>query len=465
MQRATAENPDELRLVAINGMLGYGYEAASLGNGIAAEPHLFGVDAGSTDAGPFYLGHGRSLTSAQQVERDLEGALQAVKEAGVPLVIGSAGFGGASVHVDFCLERLVQVANRLSVSFRCAVIRSDLDREVVKRAIADKKVRPLAGAPELRPEDVDDSTQLVGQIDTEAIATALAQEDVEIVVTGRSCDTAIYAALPIMKGFDPGLALHMAKIMECGAQCAIPLAPNDCLLGIMQRDSFLIRTLNPQRTVTPESVAAHSLYEQPDPYELHEPEGTVDMVDTLFEQVDARTVKVSGSCLRAAQGPKTIKMEGARLAGYRAVTIAGIHDPGVIENLDDIFATVKEMAVSNLPAGMDPGAFTVDMRVYGRDAVLGHLEPETTSAPREVGVLLEVIGSTQETASALLALLRSTMLHCPFEGRKTTAGNLAFPFSPSDLEGGPVYEFSVYHLLETEESGSLFTPDFLTIGG
>ena len=80
-------------------------------------------------------------------------------------------------------------------------------------------------------------------------------------------------------------------------------------------------------------------------------------------------------------------------------------------------------------------------------------------------MLLEVIGSTQETASALLALLRSTMLHCPFEGRKTTAGNLAFPFSPSDLEGGPVYEFSVYHLLETEESGSLFTPDFLTIGG
>ena len=456
--------PDELRLVAINGMLGYGYELASLENGIAADPHLFGVDAGSTDAGPFYLGHGRSLTSARQVERDLDGALRAVKRAGVPLVIGSAGFGGASVHVDFCLERIERVAKRLSASFRCAVIRSDLDRDTVKRAIAEEKVRPLGGAPEIGPEDIDDLTQLVGQIDTEVIAAALQAEDVEVVVCGRSCDTAVYATLPIMKGFDPGLALHLAKIMECGAQCALPLAPNDCLLGIMQRDSFLIQTLNPQRTVTPESVAAHSLYEQPDPYELHEPEGTVDMVNTLFEQVDDRTVRVSGSFLRPAPGPKTIKMEGAKLAGCRATTIAGVHDPGVIENLDVIFATSQEMAVANLPSDMDPGSLAADMRVYGRDAVLGHLEPET-AAPREVGVLLEVIGPTQETASAFLALLRSSMLHCPFEGRKTTAGNLAFPFSPSDLEGGPVYEFAVYHLLEIEENGSLFTPDFVTIGG
>ena len=157
-------------------------------------------------------------------------------------------------------------------------------------------------------------------------------------------------------------------------------------------------------------------------------------------------------------------MEGAKLAGYRATTIAGVHDPGVIENLDAIFATSQEMAVGNLTSDMDPGSLAADMRVYGRDAVLGHLEPET-ALPREVGVLLEVIGPTQETASAFLALLRSSMLHCPFEGRKTTAGNLAFPFSPSDLEGGPVYEFAVYHLLETEENGSLFTPDFVTIGG
>lgn len=456
--------PDELRLVAVNGMLGYGYEPASLENGVAAAPHLFGVDAGSTDAGPYYLGHGRSLTSARQVERDLEGALRAVKQTGAPLVIGSAGFGGASVHVDFCLERIARVACRLSESFRCAVIRSDLDHNMVKRAVIEGKVRPMRGAPQIGADDIDNVTQLVAQVGTDAIAPALSEPDVEIVVAGRACDTAVYATLPIMRDFDPGLALHMAKIMECGAQCAIPLAPNDCLLGIINRESFVIRTLNPNRAVTPESVAAHSLYEQPDPYELHEPEGTVDMADAEFEQVDRQTVRVSGSYLRPAEGPKTIKMEGARLAGYRSVTFAGVRDPGVIANLDDIFEKVKQMARANLSSDIDPESVSADMRVYGRDAVLGHLEPEASRSPTEVGVLLEAIGPTQETASAFLALLRSSMLHCPFEGRKTTAGNLAFPFSPSDFQGGPVYEFSVYHLLEVEDYSTMFAPEYVTIG-
>ena len=67
---------DEWRLVAVNGMFGYDYDPASLENGIAAAPHLFGVDVGLTDARSFYLGQGKSLTSARYVEHDLDGALR-----------------------------------------------------------------------------------------------------------------------------------------------------------------------------------------------------------------------------------------------------------------------------------------------------------------------------------------------------------------------------------------------------
>src|SRR4029453_8039025 len=87
----------------------------------------------------------------------------------------------------------------------------------------------------------------------------------------------------------------MAKIMECGAQCALPLAPNDSLLGVIRKDHFLIRPLAKSRTVTPESVAAHTMYEQGDPLVLYEPEGNVDLSASEFEQVDAQTVRVSGS--------------------------------------------------------------------------------------------------------------------------------------------------------------------------
>ena len=124
------------------------------------------------------------------------------------------------------------------------------------------------------------------------------------------------------------------------------------------------------------------------------------------------------------------------------------------------------MARSNLSSDIAPESVSARMRAYGRDGVLGYLEPtKGVRPPPEVGVLLEAIGPSQETASAFLALLRSTMLHCPFEGRKTTAGNLAFPFSPSDLKGGPVYEFAVYHLLELADGESLFKPEHVTIGG
>ena len=74
-------------------------------------------------------------------------------------------------------------------------------------------------------------------------------------------------------GFDPGLALHAAKIAECGALCARPVGANDSLLVEMFRDRFTVEPPNPERCCTPESVAAHSLYEQPDPNCFYEPEG------------------------------------------------------------------------------------------------------------------------------------------------------------------------------------------------
>ncbi|GAG19477.1 unnamed protein product, partial [marine sediment metagenome] len=43
-----------------------------------------------------------------------------------------------------------------------------------------------------------------------------------------------------------------------------------------------------------------------------------------------------------------------------------------------------------------------------------------------------------------MAFTRSTLLHIGYKGRKSTAGNLAILFSPSDFDGGKVYEFSVH---------------------
>ena len=445
---------EELRLIALNGMLGYGYDPASLAAGIALRPHLVGSDCGSTDAGPFYLGAGQSLVKPEQVRRDLGLALSQTRAAGVPLLFGSAGFGGARPNLDTMLAMLLDIAQREGLHFRLAIVRADMQKQTVLDALAAGAIRPMPGVLPLSADAVNRSTHIVGQMGTAPLAAALGS-GADVVLAGRACDTAIYAALPIARGYDPALALHMAKIMECGAQCGIPLAPNDSLLGIIRKDHFLIRPLAAHRKVTIESVAAHTMYEQGNPFLLHEPEGTVDLQDAHFEQLDDRTVRVSGARMLPPQGRPTVKLEGAVRQGARAFTIAGIRDATIIRSLDVIEREVRVAVRRNLDDAVTDSEYTLGFRYYGRDAVLGDLEYQT-HAPHEVGLLLEAVASTQDLANYVLSLARSSFLHCPFPGRKTTAGNLAFPFSPSDVSAGDVYAFSVYHLMETENQQALF---------
>lgn len=104
-----------LRFLSLNGMLGYGYPLDSLNRGIAAGPAFVGVDAGSVDPGPHYLGSGRSFVRPDQVRRDLAPALRATRQRGIPLVIGTAGGSGAGAHVDGFLEILRDVSRKFGL--------------------------------------------------------------------------------------------------------------------------------------------------------------------------------------------------------------------------------------------------------------------------------------------------------------------------------------------------------------
>ncbi|MDW7659272.1 MAG: hypothetical protein SCM11_19065, partial [Bacillota bacterium] len=57
---------------------------------------------------------------------------------------------------------------------------------------------------------------------------------------------------------------------------------------------------------------------------------------------------------------------------------------------------------------------------------------------------------------------RARLLHYDYPGRRSTAGNLAFPYSPSDIRLGPVYGFSLYHVVEVAD---LLENIKITVGG
>ena len=104
-------------------------------------------------------------------------------------------------------------------------------------------------------------------------------------------------------------------------------------------------------------------------------------------------------------------------------------------------------------------SYSINFYNYGLNGVLGEIEPRKKPA-HEIGVLFEVLAQTQDIANMICSTVRSTFLHYGYEGRKSTAGNLAFPFAPSDVPFGPVFEFSVYHLMTVKDGMEMFPIEY-----
>lgn len=442
-------------------MLGYGYPLASLEAGLTRAPDFIGVDCGSTDPGPYYLGSGCGFVKNAQLKRDLAPALEAVVERRIPLIIGTAGGSGARPHVDSLVAIIDGMARAHDWRLNLAVVYADLVEDDLCAAWSAGRMSPCGDAPPLTEAAIRATVHRVGQMGTAPLIKAL-ETGADVIVAGRCCDTAIFASVPMLRGFDPALALHSAKIAECGALCARPAGANDALFVTLDGNGFCVEPLNPSRCCTPDSVAAHSLYEQPDPHCFFEPEGRVDLSNCHFEAVSGRIVRVSGTRLQPP-ARRTVKVEGVARKGFRALTLAGIRDPVAIRALDDLQNGVREAVADNLEGILPRDAYALRFLRYGLDGVTGGREPLPDPLPREVGLLIEAVAPSQELADTVISLARSTALHQPFPGRKATAGNLAFPFSPSDLSGGPVYAFTVYHLMEVDDECALFPVQTFTL--
>ena len=443
-----------LTLLSPTAILGYGFPDSSFERGLSFGPDVIAVDAGSTDPGPYYLGSGTPFVPRASVKRDLTYLLRAARTLRVPLLIGSAGGSGAKPHLEWCREIICEVAKEEGLSFRMAVIPADVPQLYLREALWDQRVKPLGPVSELTEADISDSTYLVAQMGMEPLIKAL-DGGADVILAGRCYDPAVFAAYPVWKGYPAGLALHLGKILECAAIAALPGSGSDCMVGFLEEDRFMVEPANMERQATVASVAAHTLYEKSNPYLLPGPGGSLDLYATKFEQVTERRVAVQGSSFRPA--PYTVKVEGTKKVGYRVITIAGARDPRFIEHLDEIIEGVKERTAGNF--NWEKGKFRLMFHTYGRNGVMGDQEPHLGMG-HEVGIVIEALAETQELAEAVLGFARSTMLHYGFSGRLATAGNLAFPYSPSDFKVGEAYVFSVHHLLPLKEPDEIFPVTF-----
>lgn len=439
----------EFRILTPCAILGYGYRSDHFWLGVDKyEPSAIIVDAGSTDGGPYKLGLNKMTCGRESYVRDLTPMLEASYYRKIKVLISSAGGDGSNSHVQEMLDIIKEITGKRGFSFKISTITTDISRDLVKTRLAKRQVHPCGPVPDLLPEDIDKSVDIVGQMGAEPFLAAL-EDDVDIILAGRSYDPAPFAAFCFSRGADPGVGWYLGKIMECGAFCAVPKGRT--MVATVRQSSFDLTPVSPLERCTPVSVAAHTLYEKTRPDRLPGPGGVLHLDGAQYEPLpDGRSIRVSGSKFIPTPVYQ-VKLEGVERLGHRTIFIGGIRDPIFISQVDELLDDARAYTKKLFPELDASKHCQLRFQIYGRNAVMGPLEPSLSAAPaHELGILGEVVAPTKEKSFAIANNVRATILHMPYKGQMATAGNFASPLSPHEQDAGDVFRWNVYHLLDLQ---------------
>lgn len=443
-----------------SGVLGLGFSQAALERGIAQGCDVIAIDGGSTDSGPHSLGTGLSKYSRAVCKAEWRALMQARAELGVPLIIGTAGTSGTDSTVDWMYEITCELAADLGQTLRVARLYSGQDAGFVVSKLAAGQVTPLSPAPEIDAERLREMTNIVALAGAEQVQAAL-DTGADIIIAGRTTDTAIIAALPLARGEHPGACWHGAKIAECGALCSTH--PGTGVIRVTFDESgFEVEPMAPEAACTPHSVSAHMLYENSDPFRLYEPGGYLDVSAARYKALNGRRVRVDGSDW--VSGRYTVKLEGARLVGYQTMLLAILREARYVANAqawaDKLVAVLSARAADQI--GLAIGDFSIELRLIGVNAALGALETRE-SQPAEVGALCLITARDQAMADEIGRLANPFLLHMPLTEDEPLP-TFAFPYSPAQTSRGAVYEFALNHVMGLNTPMEAFRLELSEVG-
>ncbi|PNP58326.1 hypothetical protein THARTR1_01841 [Trichoderma harzianum] len=423
------------RIITPIGMLGYGFDESDITDAleyslISKIPTAIILDSGSTDSGPMKLALGTMTCPRASYERDL--------------------------------RKLVNIVTKYRLPLKVLAIYSDIDGSTVLERLRTGNVSGCGPCvPPLTTEDVEATKTIVGQMGPEPYVRAMsAHPDFDIIVGGRAYDPAPYVAFSAYHAFDQsyrsvlsldshvlGGFTHMGKIMECGGLCATPKSPSS--QATVYRDgTFDVRPLLPGAVCTPTSVAAHTLYEKSRPDQLHGPGGYIDLSSSTYSPLsDNCSVRVSGTTFHSSKrggNCYTVKLEGAKVIGYRTIFMGSFVDPILISQLHPLLDRIKEYVAKQHAHITEK--WELGFHVYGYD------EANKAVHAKNVFLVAEALAETQATATSIASTARVGCVHGPYKGQKATSGNFGFGLGgKGEIETGLCAEFSVYHLMNLED--------------
>lgn len=463
---------NELKILCATGMLGRGLVESSLRRAVENHDIAFiACDSGSNDAGPGnYAGTALGRPEGK-VQEDLRTLLALRDEHDIPLLIGSTGCPGTNQNVDRVSEFVAQIANEERYDFTLAKIYTEVDESLVIDQINTGNIGQLSYDKVLSEADVTRAETIVAQIGIEPFVTAV-EEGADVILGGRCLDISPFAAIPIMEGYDRGITYHLAKLLECGtntlkkADGRGDTIGQSGVIGVLGEDYFEIFPAHPDWRATVNTVRTQILHEKSDPTRIWAPEGEVDIANASYEQRDDETVRVSGSVFTETE-PYTVLIEGVDHVGYRTISLAGVPDPNKISSIDEIIenATGRFHEFNTIPTER----FKQRVRVFGKgESFIFDYSPGSNGESTELGLVIDVIGETQDIAREVNRQLTDCLRKVDFTGKLSVGGNIALPISTNpgkEFNAGAVYEWSIYHLLEDVPSSEIARIQTASVNG
>jgi hypothetical protein len=449
-----------LKIICPNGHLGFApLRTESFELGVLAHPDYIAADSGSDDVGPVPLGSDTSTSPQAWQRQDLEHMLLASRKLGVPMIIGSAGDTGANSRVDLYVSIIKELALKHGLKkFKLGYFYSEVSKDYLRGKMRKgQAVEGLDGFATLTESELDATDRIVAMAGVHPYIELLRQ-GADVIIGGRSSDAAVFAAPALHHGFPADRAYYLGKVLECASFCAEPYGGKETVMGTISQDDVQVTAMLPAQRCTIASVSGHAMYERSNPYEEFFAGGKLDMTHCHYEQLDERTTRITGSRFLPAEKVR-VKLEGAGKVGERYVGLCGIRDPYTVANVDRVIGWAREQ----VRARFGDSGYELHYNVYGRDGVMGDLEPLRDQPGHELCVMVQGVAPTREMAEELTMIGLRQMFYARLPDVKGTAGSVSFPLDEV-LHASPAYRWTLNHTVEVDDPMELFPTHLVEAG-
>jgi hypothetical protein len=451
---------ESLKILCPNGHLGFApLKEESFLIGMDAGPDYVAADSGSDDVGPVPLGTDTSTSPLQWQTHDLEIMLLESRRRGIPMIIGSAGDTGTNSRVDLFVRVIKEVAAKHNLPpFRIGYYYSEVDKEYLRRKMhAGEPILGLDGRPDLTEDELDATDRIVAMAGVHPYMKLL-EQGADVIIGGRSSDSVIFASVAMHHGFTEDHSYYLGKVLECASFCAEPYGGKESVMGEISQEDVKVTAMHPGQRCTIASVAGHAMYERSSPYFEYVAGGMLDMTNCHYEQYDEKTARITGQKF-VPSGEIRVKLEGAGKVGERFIGIAGVRDPYTAANIDRVIEWAREQVRNRF----GEEGYELHYNVFGRNGVMGDLEPVKETKSHELCVIVHGIAPTKEMAEEVCMTGTRQMFYARLPDVKGTAGSVAFVLDEV-LQATPAYRWTLNHTVKVRDAMELF-PTHMTEAG